>query len=318
MVNLVPMAPKSNTRFIRACSTGKSARVRELLQSGLSPETRDIYGLTGLMWASRKGHIEVARVLLAGGAELELKDRRDRTALHHTVTSKHHDFVEFIFSQGAFLNPVDIHGSTPLDLAAMSGDQMVEVLKRLGAERRKSEEPPEKRRGLNRFASGGADGGSNLPIEAERIRMQLNALLHHWTGEYSPAVEGFSFPLYVDGLLICYTEKMKLLEPQKARRSGNWLAVKIGVPERWWREEERAFKTRLADSIEEGLNSMIALLQRNKHEVNAEQLLADWATIKRTFLETPAQPFAAEKQRASIMGAANYAVRAIENKRKVP
>jgi hypothetical protein len=105
---------------------------------------------------------------------------------------------------------------------------------------------------------------------------------------------------------------MNLLGPQKAQRSGNWLTVKIGVPEEWWSENETTYKTHLADSIEAGLNSMITLLQRNKHEVDAEQLLADWATVKREFLETPAPPFPAEKEHESMMAMVNDARRAIE------
>jgi Ankyrin repeats (many copies) len=307
------MAPKPETQFIRACSTGKSELVRELLLGGLSPDTRDTYGLTGLIWAGRKGQVAVAEVLLAGGADLEAKDRRGRTALHHAVAFKRLDFVELIANRGVFLSPVDMHGCTPLDLASWPVDsKMVSLLKQLGAERKKSQEPPEKRRGLNRFASGGASGGPDLPIEVERVRVQLNTLLHHWTGEYSTAVEGFSFPLFVDGSLVRYTEQMNLLGPQKPRRSGTWLMVKIGVPESWWRDNETAYKTHLTDSIEEGFNSMIALLQRNKHEVNAERLLADWAAVKREFLKTTAPPFPAEKQRESMMAMVNEARRAVE------
>jgi hypothetical protein len=308
----VSMAPKPETQFIRACSTGKPEVVRELLQGGLSPETRDTYGLTGLIWAGRKGRVGVTEVLLAGGADLEAKDRRGRTALHHAVALKHTDFVGFIANRGAFLSPVDIHGCTPLDLATMAGDKMVALLEQLGAQRRKSEKPPENRKGLNRFGSGGASGGPDLPIEVERVRIQLNTLLHHWTGEYSQAVEGFSFPLYIDGSLVRYTEQMNLLGPQKPRRSGTWLMVKIGVPESWWRRDETTYKTHLTDSIEEGLNSMIALLQRNKHDINAAQMLTDWAAIKRKFLDTTAPPFPAEKQRESMMAMVNEARRAVE------
>jgi hypothetical protein len=311
------MAPKSDTQFIRACSTGKSEVIRELLQGGLSPETRDTYGLTGLICAGRKGQVAVADVLLGGGADLEATDRRGRTALHHAVALKHANFVEFIANRGAFLNPIDMHGCTPLDLATMSGDKMVTLLERLGAQRRKSEKPPERGTGINRFASGGATGGPDLPVEVERVRIQLNAFLRRWTGEYSPAIEVFSFPLYVDGSLVRYTEEMNLLSPQKAQRSRNWLTVKIGVPEEWWSTNERTYKTHLADSIESGLHSMIALLKRNKHEVNAEQLLADWIAVRRDFLETPAPPYAAEKQREAMMAMVNEARRAIEA-RKVP
>lgn len=57
---------------------------------------------------------------------------------------------------------------------------------------------------------------------------------------------------------------------------------------------------------------MIALLQRNKYEVNAAHLLTDWAAVKKEFVETSAPPFPAEKQRKSMMAMVNEARRAIE------
>ena len=73
------------------------------------------------------------------------------------------NFVGFIANHGAFLNPVDMHGCTPLDLATMAGDTMVALVEQLGAQRRKSEKRPEKRKGLDGFASGGAIGGPESP-----------------------------------------------------------------------------------------------------------------------------------------------------------
>jgi len=93
--------------------------------------------------------------------------------------------------------------------------------------------------------------------------------------------------------------------------------VKIGVPESWWSVNEKTYKAHLVDSIETGLNSMIALLRRNEYEVNADQLLADWATVKMEFLETPAPPFPAEKQRESMMAMVNAARRAVEAGKKL-
>lgn len=116
--------------------------------------------------------------------------------------------------------------------------------------------------------------------------------------------------------MVRYTETMNILGPQKPKRSGSWLMVKIGVPETWWRESETKYKTHLTDSIETGLNWMIALLRRNKHEVNAERLLADWAMVKEEFLETVAPPFPAEKQRESMMAMVNETRRTVEARKR--
>lgn len=158
------MAAKPETLFIRACSTGKAETVRQLIQSGPSPDTRDTYGLTGLIWAGRRGQIEVARVLVEAGAELDGKDRTGRTALSHSVMFKRLAFVQFMASNAAFLNPVDMHGWTPLDLASIPKDaRMVEILKQLGAQGKSTQEPPpEDETHTNRTRSMGVPGSAVL------------------------------------------------------------------------------------------------------------------------------------------------------------
>src|ERR1700723_3192672 len=59
-----------------------------------------------------------------------------------------------------------------------------------------------------------------VPLEDPICRLKSSAFeynsidsCNHWTGEYSPAVEGFSFPIYEDGSLVRYTETMNILGP---------------------------------------------------------------------------------------------------------
>ena len=126
------VSPK--TAFFRACSTRKAKTVQSLLEGSFDPETRDHYHLTGLIWAGRKGRVEVAKVLLAHGVEIDATDVRDRTALYHAVTYKRYDFVEYLAAAGANLSPIDKHGWTPLDFAMTNNDaKMVDLLQRLGA-----------------------------------------------------------------------------------------------------------------------------------------------------------------------------------------
>ena len=61
---------------------------------------------------------------------------------------------------------------------------------------------------------------------------------------------------------------------------------------------------------------MIALLKRNRHEVRAELLLADWEKVKQEFLDTPAPPFPAEKHRAAMLAMVSDAKRAVEARKK--
>lgn len=130
-------ANKITTAFINACSTGNATEVERLLREGAAADTRDKYGLTGLIWAGRKGRIEVAKVLLANGADIEGVDVRRRTSLFHAVTYKRYEFVEYLVLQGGNTNPIDMHGWTPLDFACTNHNvKMARLLEGLGARRR--------------------------------------------------------------------------------------------------------------------------------------------------------------------------------------
>ncbi|MEX2172326.1 MAG: ankyrin repeat domain-containing protein [Pirellulales bacterium] len=127
---------KSATAFIRACSSGDATMVAQLLREGVAADTRDKYKLTGLIWAGRKGHVEVAKILLLNGSDIEGIDVRGRTSLFHAVTYKRYDFVEYLVSQGGNVNPVDKHGWTPLDIATSNHNvKMARLLEGLGGRR---------------------------------------------------------------------------------------------------------------------------------------------------------------------------------------
>jgi uncharacterized protein len=110
----------ANIKYFNSCSGGKADAVAAFLDAGIDPEARDKYGLTGLIWAGRKGRLEIADLLLARGAGLETGDNRGRTALYHAVTYQRYDFVRHLAALGANLNPVDSHGWTPLDFSQTS------------------------------------------------------------------------------------------------------------------------------------------------------------------------------------------------------
>jgi ankyrin repeat-rich membrane spanning protein len=128
------MSAAAPNKFFEACSTGKRDAVLALLDGGLDPNCRDKYRLTGLIWAARKGRVEVAELLLGRGAEMEAVDLRGRTALFHAATYQRYPFVEFLAARGANINPVDEHGWTPLDFSRRSRHvKMAALLERLGA-----------------------------------------------------------------------------------------------------------------------------------------------------------------------------------------
>jgi len=127
------MLGQVSIKYFNACSSGKLAVVASFLDAGVSPQARDRYGLTGLIWAGRKGQVEVADLLIGRGAAVDAVDHRRRTALFHAVTYRRYVFVEHLAELGADLSPIDMHGWTPLDFAETSHhSKMVAILTRLG------------------------------------------------------------------------------------------------------------------------------------------------------------------------------------------
>src|SRR4030095_15668520 len=124
----------ASQKYFNACSTGNVPLVADYLAKGVSPEARDGYGLTGLIWAGRKGRIGVADLLLQAGAAIDAADRRGRTALYHAVTFRRYDLVRYLADLGANVSPIDCAGWTPREVARTLGDtRMVSLLDALGA-----------------------------------------------------------------------------------------------------------------------------------------------------------------------------------------
>lgn len=134
----------------------------------------------------------------------------------------------------------------------------------------------------NVFSLGSQVGGSDAAEATIKDEQQLRDLMNDWTGYYSSDVREFAFILRVDGEIDTYTQKWNIHGAQRAKRKKNWVEVEIGVPANWWRGA--SYKERLASEIEKGLHSMIELLQRNKRDIKAEVLLADWGKIKKIYL----------------------------------
>ena len=92
-------------------------RAIDAIRAGGDPNTRDEYDLTVFIWCARKGHVAVAQVLRAAGADIEARDVTQSTAIHHAVLFRRTAFIDYLLSIGADIAATDIHGCTALDLA---------------------------------------------------------------------------------------------------------------------------------------------------------------------------------------------------------
>jgi uncharacterized protein len=70
--------------------------------------------MTPLMYAAREGHIDVARMLLAAGANVNEVDKNDISPLFMAISNNHIAMARFLIEKGADINAKDWYGRTPL------------------------------------------------------------------------------------------------------------------------------------------------------------------------------------------------------------
>ncbi len=117
-----------------AVRTGDIERLRQLLTTGLSPDTRGIYNQTLLNLAAQAGQAEVVKFLIAAGANIDLQDYDGYTPLMWGAYNGHLVVVEALLTAGAKVNSQSRREETALSLAAHhQTPQIVRALLAAGA-----------------------------------------------------------------------------------------------------------------------------------------------------------------------------------------
>jgi len=125
------------TPLDRAAYGGHTTTVATLLNAGVPATTRNHWGRTPLHEACKYGRIEVARLLLKRGADVNAVDQygNERTPLHEAVAPGDSAITELLLLYGADINHRNSWGATPLHMAARIGAyDVVEVLLLAGAD----------------------------------------------------------------------------------------------------------------------------------------------------------------------------------------
>ncbi|XP_068167208.1 histone-lysine N-methyltransferase EHMT1a isoform X2 [Antennarius striatus] len=80
--------------------------------------SQDDGGWTPITWAIEYKHREVVRLLLARGADVNLRDKEENVCLHWAALSGCDDIAQALLEANCDLNAVNIHGDSPLHVAA--------------------------------------------------------------------------------------------------------------------------------------------------------------------------------------------------------
>ena len=117
----------------RAASGGDVSKAKSLLaQDAGLVNAEDAYGRTPLEMAVRGGHVELVRLLLASGADVNLKGE---ISLHIAAEKGYKEIAGLLLDNGAEVNARDGGGETPLHKAASYGPrEVVSLLLANGAE----------------------------------------------------------------------------------------------------------------------------------------------------------------------------------------
>ena len=103
--------------------------IQVFLDSGLvGVHTKGQWGRTPLHWAARNNHLELAKVLISSGAEVNAESNRGWTPLHSAAYYNSLELAKLLISSGAEVDVEDDDGWTPLALATLNGHQEMQEL----------------------------------------------------------------------------------------------------------------------------------------------------------------------------------------------
>jgi ankyrin repeat protein len=110
-----------------AAFNGHERVVKFLLWSMQKEELNltDKSGSTALCYAAQEGHLEIVKLLLERGVNVNIANEALYTALHLAVLKGHAPIVKLLHDNGAIINVVGSDGSTTLHTAALNGHESV-------------------------------------------------------------------------------------------------------------------------------------------------------------------------------------------------
>ena len=111
-----------DTRLSEAAMRGNTETVRTLLKQRVDVDASQGDGTTALHWAAFRDDLEMAKMLIAGGANVKVETREGAiTPLFMACTNGNAAMIDLLLKSGADANSVKANGTTALMTASASG-----------------------------------------------------------------------------------------------------------------------------------------------------------------------------------------------------
>jgi ankyrin repeat protein len=123
--------------LLEAAKGGDLEDVKELIQRGVNIDSKDKDGLTPLHHAVASDNLELLRLLIAGGADVNVRENNswNTPLLINAVLGEHWEALKVLLEKGADLNAKDNWNRTTLHFAAWHGyTEAVDILIKRGAD----------------------------------------------------------------------------------------------------------------------------------------------------------------------------------------
>ncbi|PNP80118.1 hypothetical protein FNYG_06542 [Fusarium nygamai] len=123
--------------LIRILKKGHIEMAKILLEKGANARAADNAGWTPLHMASENGHVEITKLLLENGANARAADNAGWTPLHRASHNGHIELARLLLEKGADAMAADNFGRIPLHMASKNGHvEIVKLLLGKGADAR--------------------------------------------------------------------------------------------------------------------------------------------------------------------------------------
>lgn len=117
-------SPSERAAFLDAISTGDAARAEDFMRRfpGIgNARSEGANGAYPLHTAAAMGHFAILRLLVAAGADVNVRDASGETPLHRAAAGGHESCIIHLCKRGAEIDAAAKDASTPLAHAAQNG-----------------------------------------------------------------------------------------------------------------------------------------------------------------------------------------------------